>query len=176
MLQFQTLGVVSNRKMNIFDTLYSFLKKIEKNKKKNDGKTGIFTLNQFSTKLIFYMVVTQKLTTVNTQKFHQMFFVGKNILGDQKKIENLIQVKFFTKSVKNAKICKIENTTLSFPYVFLQVSIEKTRSIILRKILSAVDKIFLAPSKYLKILYKVPHMLLKHKPPFSPITGNYILG
>ncbi|KAE9533907.1 hypothetical protein AGLY_008986 [Aphis glycines] len=69
-----------------------------------------------------------------------------------------------------------------------------------------VDKIFLALSKYLKILYKVPHIIhwhnffllafevqiltkirqnyeymqiilpLKHKPPFSPTTGNYILG
>ncbi|KAF0749674.1 Uncharacterized protein FWK35_00036671, partial [Aphis craccivora] len=28
-------------------------KKIEKNKKKSDGKTGIFTQNQFSTKSIF---------------------------------------------------------------------------------------------------------------------------
>ncbi|KAF0755638.1 Uncharacterized protein FWK35_00024748 [Aphis craccivora] len=44
------------------------LKKIEKNKKKkkNDGKTGIFTQNQFSTKSIFYMVLIQKLITVNT--------------------------------------------------------------------------------------------------------------
>ncbi|KAF0765773.1 facilitated trehalose transporter Tret1 [Aphis craccivora] len=33
-------------------------KKIEKNKKKNDGKTGIFTQNQFSTKSIF-MITTE---------------------------------------------------------------------------------------------------------------------
>ncbi|KAE9531323.1 hypothetical protein AGLY_010529 [Aphis glycines] len=66
-----------------------------------------------------------------------------------------------------------------------------------------VDKIFLALSKYLKILYKVSHMHnffllafevqiltkirqnyeylqiilpLEHKPPFSPTTGNYTLG
>ncbi|KAE9543901.1 hypothetical protein AGLY_001879 [Aphis glycines] len=38
-----------------------------------------------------------------------------------------------------------------------------------------VDKIFLTLSKYLKIVYKVPHMPLKHKPPFSLTTGNYIL-
>ncbi|KAE9528814.1 hypothetical protein AGLY_012389 [Aphis glycines] len=35
---------------------------------------------------------------------------------------------------------------------------KKTRSIIIRKILTVVDKIFLALSKYLKILYKVSHM------------------
>ncbi|KAF0773973.1 Uncharacterized protein FWK35_00000210, partial [Aphis craccivora] len=44
----------------------TFSNSIQKNgekqkKKKNDGKTGIFTQNQFSTKSIFYMVVIQKL-------------------------------------------------------------------------------------------------------------------
>ncbi|KAF0761269.1 Uncharacterized protein FWK35_00008727 [Aphis craccivora] len=48
MLQFQTM-VVSDVKVNIL-----VFKKIEKNKKKNDGKTGIFTQNQFLTKLIFF--------------------------------------------------------------------------------------------------------------------------
>ncbi|KAF0748035.1 Uncharacterized protein FWK35_00027283 [Aphis craccivora] len=42
---------------------YSSRKKIEKNKKKCDGKTGIFTPNQFSTKSIFYIIVTQTLIT-----------------------------------------------------------------------------------------------------------------
>ncbi|KAF0755564.1 hypothetical protein FWK35_00015314, partial [Aphis craccivora] len=34
--------------------------------KKNNGKTGIFTQNQFSTKSFFYMVIFQKLIIVNT--------------------------------------------------------------------------------------------------------------
>ncbi|KAF0745507.1 Uncharacterized protein FWK35_00038547 [Aphis craccivora] len=73
MLQFQTLGVISDVKVNILGALYrskvnifqQFSKKLRKTKK-NDGKTGIFTQNQFSTKSIFYMVVIQKLITVNT--------------------------------------------------------------------------------------------------------------
>ncbi|KAF0748172.1 Uncharacterized protein FWK35_00025071 [Aphis craccivora] len=62
MLQFQTMGVVSDIKVNNLGALYKskvnifqqFSKKSRKTKKKNDGKTGIFTQNQFSTKLIFF--------------------------------------------------------------------------------------------------------------------------
>ncbi|KAF0773339.1 Uncharacterized protein FWK35_00000559 [Aphis craccivora] len=43
-----------------------FSKKSRKTKKNNDGKTGIFTQNQFTTKSIFYMVVIQKLIIVNS--------------------------------------------------------------------------------------------------------------
>ncbi|KAF0765548.1 Uncharacterized protein FWK35_00008161 [Aphis craccivora] len=50
-------------KVNIFQ---QFSKKSRKTKKKNVGKTGIFTQNKFSTKSIFFMVVIQKLITVNT--------------------------------------------------------------------------------------------------------------
>ncbi|KAF0766833.1 Uncharacterized protein FWK35_00015326 [Aphis craccivora] len=62
MLQFQTFGVVSDVKVNMYPWCIievkskhfpTVFKKIEKNKKKNDGKTGIFTQNQFSTKSIF---------------------------------------------------------------------------------------------------------------------------
>ncbi|KAE9528743.1 hypothetical protein AGLY_012318 [Aphis glycines] len=96
-------------------------KKIEKNKKKNDGKTAIFTQNQFSTESIFLYRCNSK-----TNQLLTFFDVDKKFLDDQKlkKIKNL---QIFTKSVENAKICN-------------------------------VDKIFLALSKYLKILYKVPHM------------------
>ncbi|KAF0767762.1 Uncharacterized protein FWK35_00009178 [Aphis craccivora] len=62
MLKFQTMGMVSGRKMNLVGALgRSFLnfpivfKSAGKNKKKNDGKTGIFTQNQFSTKSIFFL-------------------------------------------------------------------------------------------------------------------------
>ncbi|KAF0761912.1 Uncharacterized protein FWK35_00009520 [Aphis craccivora] len=42
---------IMRSKVNIFR---QFSKKIEKNKKKKDGKTGIFTQNQYSTKSIFF--------------------------------------------------------------------------------------------------------------------------
>ncbi|KAF0762890.1 Uncharacterized protein FWK35_00008993 [Aphis craccivora] len=53
----------------------SFQKNREK-QKKNDGKTGIFTQNQFSTKSIFFMVVIQKLITT-TEIFD--FFAKQSI-------------------------------------------------------------------------------------------------
>ncbi|KAF0773110.1 Uncharacterized protein FWK35_00001564 [Aphis craccivora] len=73
MLKFQTLGVISDVKVNILGALYrskvniyqQFSKKSRKTKK-NDGKTEIFTQNQFSPKSIFYMIVIQKLITINT--------------------------------------------------------------------------------------------------------------
>ncbi|KAF0759934.1 Uncharacterized protein FWK35_00022082 [Aphis craccivora] len=67
------MRVVSDVKVNILGALYRSkviifqqFSKNQENKKKNDGKTDIFTQNQFSTKSIFYMVVIQKLITVNT--------------------------------------------------------------------------------------------------------------
>ncbi|KAF0716047.1 Uncharacterized protein FWK35_00033311 [Aphis craccivora] len=59
MLQIQTLGVVSCSEMNLVGALRSFFEfpnsfqKRREKPKKNDGKTGIFTQNQFSTKSIF---------------------------------------------------------------------------------------------------------------------------
>ncbi|KAF0773549.1 Uncharacterized protein FWK35_00001151 [Aphis craccivora] len=58
MLQFQTLGVVSDSKMNLVGVLgrsffnfpNSFQKRRE-NPKQNDGKTGIITQNQYSIRL-----------------------------------------------------------------------------------------------------------------------------
>ncbi|KAF0757924.1 Uncharacterized protein FWK35_00008229, partial [Aphis craccivora] len=41
-------------------------KKNRENQKKSDGKTGIFTQNHFRPNRFLYMVVTQKLITVNT--------------------------------------------------------------------------------------------------------------
>ncbi|KAF0715954.1 hypothetical protein FWK35_00030793 [Aphis craccivora] len=52
MLQFQTLGVISDVKRSKINIFQQFSKKLRKTKK-NDGKTRIFTQNQFSTKLIF---------------------------------------------------------------------------------------------------------------------------
>ncbi|KAE9526885.1 hypothetical protein AGLY_013533 [Aphis glycines] len=136
------------------------LKTIEKNKKKNDGKTAIFTQNQFSTESIFLYGCNSKTNHCKYLKFSpNVYVMSVKKFWMTKKLENLIQVQIFTKSVENAKICN-------------------------------VDKIFLALSKYLKILYKVPHMhnffllafevqiftkIRHHRPPFSPTTGNFKL-
>ncbi|KAF0763512.1 Uncharacterized protein FWK35_00010494 [Aphis craccivora] len=88
MLQFQTLGVVSGGKMNQFSKAPGKTKKKIKEKRKFLRKTS-FRPNRF-----FYMVVIQKLITVNTCNFHQIFMsvVGKKNLDDQKlRVENLIQ-------------------------------------------------------------------------------------
>ncbi|KAE9522876.1 hypothetical protein AGLY_016687 [Aphis glycines] len=89
-------GVVSDEK---------FSKKSRKTKKKkNDGKTGIFTQNQFLTESIFLYGCNSKTNHCKYLKFSPNVYV--------------------------------------IPY----------------ELFLFVDKIFLAQSKYLKILYKVPHM------------------
>ncbi|KAE9536009.1 hypothetical protein AGLY_007910 [Aphis glycines] len=107
-------------------------------------------------------------------------------------IRNMSKLRKFASNFVVGK--SFENLVQGFPYIFLQISYK------------SVDKIFLALSKYLKIFYKVPHVIhthnffllafevqiltkirqnyeylqiilpLKHKPPFSPTAGNYILG
>ncbi|KAF0757309.1 hypothetical protein FWK35_00012918, partial [Aphis craccivora] len=105
MLQFQTVGVVSCSKMN----LVVFKSAGKNQKKKNDGKTGIFTQNQFSTKSIFFMVVIQKLIILNFQKNLTFFEVDKKFLDDQK-------FKFLRNLSKTRKFAiRIKITILSFP-------------------------------------------------------------
>ncbi|KAF0753812.1 Uncharacterized protein FWK35_00021235 [Aphis craccivora] len=73
MLQFQTLRVVSDRKMNLFGALgrsffefpNSFQKRREK-PKKNKEKREFLRKTSFRPNRFFYMVVIQKLITVNT--------------------------------------------------------------------------------------------------------------
>ncbi|KAE9525938.1 hypothetical protein AGLY_013987, partial [Aphis glycines] len=180
MLQLQTMGMVSDVKVNIL-----VFKKIEKNKKKNDGKTGIFTQNQFSTESIFlygcnsktnhckYLKFLPNVYTTEIFDFYANFFLKcrSNFYEICRKRENL-QV-----------ILNFENLVQGSPYIFLQISIKKTlpdfefrqkifmspqtifdicyySKSISRRYLKFyhVDKIFLALSKYLKILYKVPHI------------------
>ncbi|KAE9532803.1 hypothetical protein AGLY_009884 [Aphis glycines] len=108
-------------------------KKIEKNKKKMTEKREFLRKTSFRLNRFFYMVVIKKLiTTTAFFNFSEKNFLNSNFYVIYRKRENL--------------------------QVFLQVAVEKTRSIIMGKILSAVDLIVLALSKYLKIVYKVPHM------------------
>ncbi|KAF0760032.1 Uncharacterized protein FWK35_00011776 [Aphis craccivora] len=104
MLQFQTMGVVSDAKVNILGALYSF-KKNRGKQKKNDGKTGIFTQNQFLTKSIFLYDYNSKTNNskyikflpnvyvsiiyiqLNFQKLLTFFDVNKKILDDQKHLK-----------------------------------------------------------------------------------------
>ncbi|KAF0770037.1 Uncharacterized protein FWK35_00008075, partial [Aphis craccivora] len=51
-------------------------KKIEKNKKKNYGKTGIFTKNQFSTKSIFFYGCNSKTNHCKYLKFSPNIYVS----------------------------------------------------------------------------------------------------
>ncbi|KAF0759490.1 Uncharacterized protein FWK35_00009212 [Aphis craccivora] len=52
------------------------LKKIEKKQKRvTEKREFFFTQNQFSTKSIFYMVVIQKVITVNTYNFHHILML-----------------------------------------------------------------------------------------------------
>ncbi|KAF0762764.1 Uncharacterized protein FWK35_00004848 [Aphis craccivora] len=74
MLQFQSMGVVSDVKVNILDALYrskvnifqQFSKKLRKTKKKVTEKREFLRKTSFRSNRIFYMVVIQKFITVNT--------------------------------------------------------------------------------------------------------------
>ncbi|KAF0771982.1 Uncharacterized protein FWK35_00000294 [Aphis craccivora] len=73
MLQFQTLGVVSDRKMIVVGALGgNFLnfpiifKSAEKNQKKLKKKREFLRKTSFRPYRFFYMVVIQKLITINT--------------------------------------------------------------------------------------------------------------
>ncbi|KAF0768398.1 Uncharacterized protein FWK35_00012203 [Aphis craccivora] len=124
MLQFQTLGVVSDGKVNILGTLWrskvNIFQQFSKNSKKNDGKTGIFTTKplvlwgvkskkfsvvfksvrknpkkvtekweflhktSFRPNRFFYVVVIQKIITLNFQKMLTFFDIDKKIFNAQK--------------------------------------------------------------------------------------------
>ncbi|KAE9522236.1 hypothetical protein AGLY_017366 [Aphis glycines] len=139
MLQFQTLEVVSDGKVNILEVkskhFPTVFKKIKKNKKKVTEKREFLRKTSFRLNRFFYMGVIQKLITVNTLNFYKMFMLvlliyikiftksveNAKIYNSIKILENLIPksstsvllyIKIFTKSVENAKIYKIKNTTL----------------------------------------------------------------
>ncbi|KAF0769470.1 hypothetical protein FWK35_00007701 [Aphis craccivora] len=75
MLQFQTMGVVSDIKRSKVNIFQQFSKKSRKIKK-NDGQTGIFMQNQFSTKSIFFYGCNSKTNHCKYLKFLTNFNVS----------------------------------------------------------------------------------------------------
>ncbi|KAE9521931.1 hypothetical protein AGLY_017665 [Aphis glycines] len=124
-----------------------FKKKNREKPKKNDGKTGIFTQNQFS---IFLYGCNSKTNHCKHLKFSPNVYTTE--------IFDLC-ANFFLKCRSNFyEICrKCENLQ------FLICYSDTFEVQILTKIRQNYE--------YLQII-----LSLKHKPPFSPTTGNYILG
>ncbi|KAF0694385.1 Uncharacterized protein FWK35_00032531, partial [Aphis craccivora] len=77
-LQFQTMGVVSCSKMNLV-----VFKSAGKNQKKIKEKREFLRKTSFRPNRFFYMVVIQKLITLNFQKILTFFDVDKKFLDDQ---------------------------------------------------------------------------------------------
>ncbi|KAF0747681.1 hypothetical protein FWK35_00029485 [Aphis craccivora] len=75
MLQFQTLGVVSDVKRSKVNIFQQFSKKSRKTKK-NDRKTGIFTQNKFLTKSIFLYGCNSKTNHCKFLKFSPNNYVS----------------------------------------------------------------------------------------------------
>ncbi|KAF0762452.1 Uncharacterized protein FWK35_00008291 [Aphis craccivora] len=67
-----------------------------KTRKKIKKKREFLRKTSFRLNRLFYMVVIQKLITLNTWKFHQMFMLVLSIY-----------IQIFTKSVENAKNCNL---------------------------------------------------------------------
>ncbi|KAF0761862.1 Uncharacterized protein FWK35_00006103 [Aphis craccivora] len=171
--------IIENKSKH-FPTVF---KKIEKNKKNTEKR-------EFLCKTSFRPNI-QKLIIVNIRNFHQI--VDKKNLDDQTNLKIEYKVPY-----------EIKNTTLSFSSSIYRENMKhhyRKNFNISRRYLKIfnVDKFFLAQSKYLKIQYKVPHkqiffllafeliiiikelkfwciQAIKHKPPFSQTTGNYILS
>ncbi|KAE9522195.1 hypothetical protein AGLY_017455, partial [Aphis glycines] len=118
-------------------------KKIEKNKKKMTEKRELLRKTSFRPNRFFYMVVIQKLiTTTEIFDFYANFFLKcrSNSYEICRKRENLQLIL----KLKNYKKC----------CVFLQEAIEKTRSIIIGKILMSI-KYFWPNKNTLKLYTKI---------------------
>ncbi|KAF0702714.1 Uncharacterized protein FWK35_00028910, partial [Aphis craccivora] len=76
---------VSDRKVNLVGTLGG--ENVRKNPKKVTEKREFLRKTSFRPNQFFYIVVNQKLITVNT--FHQRFIVDKKMLDDQKNFKFL---------------------------------------------------------------------------------------
>ncbi|KAE9527328.1 hypothetical protein AGLY_013026 [Aphis glycines] len=76
--------------------IIEFLKKSRKTKKKNDGKTRIFTQTSFRPNRLFHMVVTQKLITLNFQNI--LTFIKPLKFSIFMRIFFEVSIKFFCSS------------------------------------------------------------------------------
>ncbi|KAE9534181.1 hypothetical protein AGLY_008688 [Aphis glycines] len=148
------VGTLGGQKLKIFNIFEMNREKPPK----NEGKTGFFTQNQFTSKSNFLFCYNSKTNRCKYLKFSP----------------NTIEIFNFS----NSNLYEICQNCENLQVILWLENLLKIWYKVLHKFFFKylVDKIFLALSKYLKILYKVPHMPLKHKPPFSPTTRNYILG
>ncbi|KAF0768016.1 Uncharacterized protein FWK35_00013187 [Aphis craccivora] len=123
-------------------------KKIEKNKKKNDGKTVIlYAKPVFDQIVFFYMVEIQKIITYKYLKF------SPNIIEIFDFYENFfVPYEFVNKSnvyeicQKRENLHRNDNDLSSNDFKYLLF-------------FKNVDKILLAQSKHLKMYYKVPYII-----------------
>ncbi|KAE9534000.1 hypothetical protein AGLY_008736 [Aphis glycines] len=172
-----------------FSTVF---KKIKKNKKKNDEKTGIFTQNQFLTESVFlygcnsktnhckYLKFSTNVYATEIFDFYANFFLKCRVYTSNfyeicRKRENLQVIlklknhKIFYFSIGFSSSSYREKSKHHYRKNFKCVLILNFYEIANDNDLSSndfkylllfknVDKIFLAQSKYLKILYKVLHM------------------
>ncbi|KAF0773441.1 Uncharacterized protein FWK35_00004538, partial [Aphis craccivora] len=130
----------------------SFQKKSKKQKKKkNERKTGIFTKTQCLTKSIFLYGCTSKANHCKNLKFSPNVYVMSI-----KKFWTAKKTSEFNKKFIMIQICNISLRYLKIlPFKYLQKFV---------KIMN-ICKLFCSVFRK-----------LKHKPPFSSTTGNYILG
>ncbi|KAE9541249.1 hypothetical protein AGLY_004494 [Aphis glycines] len=149
-------------------------KKIEKNKKKNDGKTGIFTQNQFSTESIFLYGCNLKTNHCKYLKFSPNVYVS--VIYIQLNLTEIFDFYanfFFEVSFKFLRnLSKTRKFAMRLNFKFSTKSRNDND-------LSSNDFKYFISRRYLKILQNLNFGVfrpLKHKPPFSPTTGNYILG
>ncbi|KAE9533242.1 hypothetical protein AGLY_009283, partial [Aphis glycines] len=130
-------------------------KKIENNKKKNDGKTAIFTQNQFSTESIFLYGCNTKTNHCKYMKFSpNIYFKFLRNLSKTRKFAMRLNFKFLRNRVT---ITIYPQTILNICYYSKSISRRYLKILPILNFFD-VDKIFLAQLKYFKFLYKVPHM------------------
>ncbi|KAE9533454.1 hypothetical protein AGLY_009092 [Aphis glycines] len=198
----QVSEVVSKCKFNILGAL-----KMSKEKPQNsDGKTGHFTQNQFSTKLIFfYIIITKNESLVIYTRLSFQNILAFLAISRQLKFEICQSRKNLQINVKYIYnyLCYRENSKSHYGkngiclligfdrYVFTKSSNDNDLSS--NKIFFVfIQKVHLKYSflftflKYSKIEYKVPLWFtiiikevfgsLKHKPPLSPPSGKYTIA
>ncbi|KAE9539810.1 hypothetical protein AGLY_005062 [Aphis glycines] len=153
----------------------TFFKKIEKNKKKVTKKREFLRKTNFQPNRFFYGRNSKTIHSYGFSNFYKIYRKRENL----QVILKLKNHKIFCDSIsfpssiyrenlkyhyrKNVKYLKISPFLISYSYSDLKIIRIHRHNLILTKIRQNHE--------YLKII-----LPLKHKPPFSPTTGNYILG